>query len=115
MVVYLYERLSDGLRQYSAPSERDYYNTAAFTQQGYFVFRPDIKFQPREPGRSDHEPGEQLRQPSLEQRHRRNRSHRNRTTAHGSAPVGRPASLHPQLGGLQRAKHEDAVAVGMWR
>jgi len=52
MVVYLYERLSDGLRQYSAPSERDYYNTAAFTQQGYFVFRPDIKFQPREPGRS---------------------------------------------------------------
>jgi dipeptidyl aminopeptidase/acylaminoacyl peptidase len=52
MVVYLYERLSDGLHQYSAPSERDYYNTAAFTQQGYFVFRPDIKFQPREPGRS---------------------------------------------------------------
>jgi dipeptidyl aminopeptidase/acylaminoacyl peptidase len=52
MVVYLYERLSDGLHQYSAPSERDYYNTAAFMQQGYFVFRPDIKFQPREPGLS---------------------------------------------------------------
>jgi dienelactone hydrolase len=52
MVVYLYERLSDGLHQYSAPSERDYYNTAAFTQQGYFVLRPDIKFQPREPGLS---------------------------------------------------------------
>ncbi|MBO0860621.1 MAG: S9 family peptidase [Chloracidobacterium sp.] len=52
MIVYLYERLSDGLHQYSAPSERDYYNTAAFTQQGYFVLRPDIKFQPREPGLS---------------------------------------------------------------
>jgi dipeptidyl aminopeptidase/acylaminoacyl peptidase len=52
MVVYLYERLSDGLHFYNAPSERDYYNTAAFTQQGYFVFRPDITFQPREPGRS---------------------------------------------------------------
>ncbi|HEY7183591.1 MAG TPA: prolyl oligopeptidase family serine peptidase [Blastocatellia bacterium] len=52
MVVYLYERLSDGLHQYSAPSERDYYNTAAFTQQGYFVLRPDINFQPREPGLS---------------------------------------------------------------
>ncbi|MGE0128594.1 MAG: prolyl oligopeptidase family serine peptidase [Blastocatellales bacterium] len=52
MVVYLYERLSDGLHRYSAPSERDYYNTAAFTQQGYFLFQPDIKFQPREPGRS---------------------------------------------------------------
>jgi dipeptidyl aminopeptidase/acylaminoacyl peptidase len=52
MVVYLYERLSDGLHQYIAPSERDYYNNAAFMQQGYFVLRPDIKFQPREPGLS---------------------------------------------------------------
>lgn len=52
MVVYLYERLSDTLHRYIAPSERDYYNIAAFTQQGYFVFRPDIIFQPREPGRS---------------------------------------------------------------
>jgi dipeptidyl aminopeptidase/acylaminoacyl peptidase len=52
MVVYLYERLSDGLHRYSAPSERDYYNVAAFTQQGYFLFQPDIRFQPREPGRS---------------------------------------------------------------
>jgi len=52
MVVYLYERLSDGLHRHSAPSERDYYNVAAFTQQGYFLFQPDIRFQPREPGRS---------------------------------------------------------------
>ncbi len=50
MVVYLYERLSDGLHRYSAPSERDYYNVAAFTQQGYFLFEPDIVFRPREPG-----------------------------------------------------------------
>lgn len=52
MVVYLYERLSDNLHRYIAPSEREYYNVAAFTQQGYFLFEPDIKFQPREPGRS---------------------------------------------------------------
>ena len=52
MVVYLYEKLSDGLHRYSAPSERDYYNPAAFTQNGYFLFQPDIVFQPREPGRS---------------------------------------------------------------
>lgn len=52
MVVYLYERLSDGLHRYSVPSERDYYNVAAFTQRGYFLFEPDIVFQPREPGRS---------------------------------------------------------------
>lgn len=52
MVVYIYERLSDGLHRYSAPSERDYYNVAAFTQHGYFLFQPDIVFRPREPGLS---------------------------------------------------------------
>jgi dienelactone hydrolase len=50
MVVYLYEKLSDGLHRYSAPSERDYYNVAAFTHHGYFLFEPDIVFRPREPG-----------------------------------------------------------------
>jgi dipeptidyl aminopeptidase/acylaminoacyl peptidase len=52
MVVYLYERLSDGLHRYSALSERDYYNPAAFTHHGYFLFMPDIIFRPREPGLS---------------------------------------------------------------
>jgi len=52
MVVYLYEKLSDGLHRYSAPSERDYYNVASFTQNGYFLFQPDIVFRPREPGLS---------------------------------------------------------------
>jgi dipeptidyl aminopeptidase/acylaminoacyl peptidase len=50
MVVYLYEKLSDGLHQFSNPSERSYYNGTALTQQGYFYFQPDIVFQPREPG-----------------------------------------------------------------
>jgi dipeptidyl aminopeptidase/acylaminoacyl peptidase len=48
--VYLYERLSDGLHRYVAPSERDYYNTGVFTGQGYLVLQPDIIFRPREPG-----------------------------------------------------------------
>jgi dipeptidyl aminopeptidase/acylaminoacyl peptidase len=52
MVVYLYEKLSDGLHNWTAPSERDYYNGAAFTQNGYFYFQPDIVFSPREPGLS---------------------------------------------------------------
>lgn len=52
MVVYLYERLSDNLHRYFVLNERDYYNTAAFTQRGYFLFQPDIRFQPREPGLS---------------------------------------------------------------
>jgi len=50
MVVYLYEKLSDGLHRFTVPSERSYYNGTALTQQGYFYFEPDIVFQPREPG-----------------------------------------------------------------
>jgi dipeptidyl aminopeptidase/acylaminoacyl peptidase len=50
MIVYLYERLSDGVHRYVAPSERDYYNTGVFTSQGYLVLQPDIAFRPREPG-----------------------------------------------------------------
>src|ERR1039458_9927194 len=50
MVVYMDEKLSDGLHRYSAPSERDYYNAAAITSHGYFLLEPDIVFQPRDPG-----------------------------------------------------------------
>lgn len=50
MVVYLYEKLSDGLHRFQNPSERDYYNGTALTQGGYFYFQPDIVFTPREPG-----------------------------------------------------------------
>ena len=52
MVVYIYERLSDGVHRYSAPSERDYYNPSVFTSNGYLFFQPDIVFRPREPGLS---------------------------------------------------------------
>ncbi|HXT71334.1 MAG TPA: prolyl oligopeptidase family serine peptidase [Vicinamibacterales bacterium] len=50
MVVYLYEKLSDGLHNFQNPSERDYYNGTSLTQTGYFYFQPDILFTPREPG-----------------------------------------------------------------
>ena len=52
MVVYLYERLSDGVHRFVTPSDRDYYNSAVFTSQGYLLFQPDIVFRPREPGLS---------------------------------------------------------------
>lgn len=52
MVVYLYEKLSDNVHRFVAPSERDYYNETAFTSQGYILFQPDIVFRPREPGLS---------------------------------------------------------------
>lgn len=50
MIVYTYERLTQGLHNYVAPRENDYYNTTVFTQNGYFVLMPDIVFRPREPG-----------------------------------------------------------------
>jgi dipeptidyl aminopeptidase/acylaminoacyl peptidase len=50
MIVYLYEKLSDGAHRFIAPSDREYYNLAAFTSQGYAVLQPDIVFRPREPG-----------------------------------------------------------------
>ncbi|MGE0463521.1 MAG: prolyl oligopeptidase family serine peptidase [Vicinamibacterales bacterium] len=50
MVVYMYEKLSDGVHQFSMPDERQYYNPAAFTTRGYVYLQPDIVFRPREPG-----------------------------------------------------------------
>jgi hypothetical protein len=52
MVVYYYEKLSQGFHQYVIPSERSTYNTSVFSQNGYFVLRPDIVFQARNPGYS---------------------------------------------------------------
>jgi dipeptidyl aminopeptidase/acylaminoacyl peptidase len=50
MIVYMYEKLSDNVHQYVAPSDRSYYNTTVFSSQGYFVLQPDIVFTPRQPG-----------------------------------------------------------------
>jgi dienelactone hydrolase len=52
MIVYVYEKRSDSLHNYIAPSEREYYNGTTFTSAGYFFFEPDIVFRPREPGLS---------------------------------------------------------------
>ena len=52
MVVYYYEKLSQGFHAYLTPNERNPYNTSVFTQNGYFVLRPDIVFQARNPGYS---------------------------------------------------------------
>ena len=163
MVVYMYERLSDGLHSYVSPSERAPYNASVFTSRGYFFFQPDIVFRPSEPGlsvvecvaagreagdcertgrcresrrrrplvgrlrrqlprdahrclcrrgrrRADHESGQQLRQLPLEQRHRRDRSHRDRPAADGSADLRGSAGVHPELSGVRCAEHEDAAA-----
>jgi dipeptidyl aminopeptidase/acylaminoacyl peptidase len=52
LILYQYERLSDGVHNYDVPSERDYYNYQAWSQQGYFVLMPDIVYEPGRPGPS---------------------------------------------------------------
>jgi dipeptidyl aminopeptidase/acylaminoacyl peptidase len=50
MVVYYYEKLSQGFHQFVVPTTRATYNTSVFSQNGYFVLRPDIRFRARDPG-----------------------------------------------------------------
>ncbi len=50
MIVYIYEILSNTLHGYPIPSQRNAYNTANFTTNGYFVFRPDIVYETNDPG-----------------------------------------------------------------
>lgn len=52
MIVYHYERLSQGLHNWVNPTQRSAYNTTAFSQDGYFVLLPDIVYRPRNPGLS---------------------------------------------------------------
>lgn len=52
MVVYMYERLSDGVHRWSSPSDREPCNPAVFTSLGYILLQPDISFRPRDPGLS---------------------------------------------------------------
>lgn len=50
MVVYIYEKLSNALNGYVMPSPTSAYNTANFTNEGYFVFMPDIVYDINDPG-----------------------------------------------------------------
>lgn len=52
MVVYYYEKLSQGFHSYVTPNDRNPYNTSVFSQNGYFVLRPDMLFQARNAGYS---------------------------------------------------------------
>jgi dipeptidyl aminopeptidase/acylaminoacyl peptidase len=52
MVVYYYEKLSQGFHSFIVPSASAMYNVTVFSQAGYFVLRPDILFQPRNAGPS---------------------------------------------------------------
>ena len=53
MIVYHYELLSQGLHRYVVPDPTNYYNVQAWSQEGYFVLRPDIVYRDRRPGQSN--------------------------------------------------------------
>ncbi|MBL8239302.1 MAG: S9 family peptidase [Bryobacterales bacterium] len=50
-VVYIYERLSDGLNSYAQPSLAAF-NRSVYNNQGYAVFTPDITYKLNDPGMS---------------------------------------------------------------
>jgi dienelactone hydrolase len=52
LILYQYERLSDGLHAYRTPNERTVYDYQTWTQRGYFVLMPDIVYEAGRPGPS---------------------------------------------------------------
>lgn len=52
MIVYYYEKLSDGLHNYQAPSGRNTINPLVYNSLGYLVFMPDIVYTDGQPGPS---------------------------------------------------------------
>ncbi len=52
MITYFYERLSDGLHNYYAPSGRNTVNPLVYNSLGYLVFMPDIVYTDGFPGPS---------------------------------------------------------------
>jgi dipeptidyl aminopeptidase/acylaminoacyl peptidase len=52
MVTYIYEKMSNNLHAYMAPVDWSSYNPQVLSQNGYFVYMPDITYKPRNPGLS---------------------------------------------------------------
>ncbi|MBL0940140.1 MAG: S9 family peptidase [Gemmatimonadaceae bacterium] len=52
MIVYYYEKLTDGLHGYQAPSGRNTINPLVYNSLGYLVFMPDIVYTDGQPGPS---------------------------------------------------------------
>ena len=52
LIAYFYERLSDGLHNYVAPSGRNNVNPMVYTAMGYLLFFPDIVYTDGYPGPS---------------------------------------------------------------
>lgn len=51
-VVYIYEKLSQGLHSYAVPNETRAFNPSVYTSRGYAVLQPDIVYRVNDPGMS---------------------------------------------------------------
>jgi len=51
-VVYIYEKLSQGLHAYAVPNETRAFNPSIYTSRGYAVLMPDIVYRVNDPGMS---------------------------------------------------------------
>lgn len=51
-VVYIYEKLSQGLHAYALPNETRAFNPSVYTSRGYAVLMPDIVYRVNDPGMS---------------------------------------------------------------
>ncbi|HEY7567693.1 MAG TPA: prolyl oligopeptidase family serine peptidase, partial [Gemmatimonadaceae bacterium] len=51
-VVYIYEKLSQGLHAYAVPNETRAFNPSVYTSRGYAVLMPDIVYRVNDPGMS---------------------------------------------------------------
>jgi dipeptidyl aminopeptidase/acylaminoacyl peptidase len=49
-IVYIYEKLSQGLHQYTPPSSGGGFNRSIYTSNGYAVLNPDIAYRLNDPG-----------------------------------------------------------------
>ena len=52
LILYQYEKLSAGLHRYDLPNKTRYYNYQTWSQNGYFVLRPDVIYEDGRPGPS---------------------------------------------------------------
>jgi len=51
-MVYIYEKLSQGLHSYAVPNETRAFNPSIYTSRGYAVLQPDIVYKLNDPGMS---------------------------------------------------------------
>ena len=94
MIVYIYERLTQGHYQYGRPTANGF-SRQAYTSNGYAVLQPDIKYYVNDPGMSAVWALVPAVQAAVEDRRRRSRSASACTATRGAATRRRSRSRRP--------------------